>query len=180
MGKHMKQSRGRKRILASAATVGALAAVGAGTALTGGHPSPAVQARILSTSIVLVDHSVPIPNELLAASCAATDLVCALGRERSADSVSVPSLFVPPTIGRVGPAAPIDPILARLLGAPAQILANPFNVVGPGGWLIGNAITPGANGGLLIGNGAAGRIPGQNGGHGGLLVGRGADGANGG
>jgi hypothetical protein len=62
-------------------------------------------------------------------------------------------------IRAAGPAAsgaPIDSILARLLAAPAQILANPLNVIGPGGW--------------LIGNGVDGRTSGQHGGLGGLLA----------
>jgi hypothetical protein len=43
--------------------------------------------------------------------------------------------------------SPFDPLLARLLGAPAQILADPFNIIGRGGWLIGDAVRPGADGG---------------------------------
>jgi hypothetical protein len=41
----------------------------------------------------------------------------------------------------------IGRVIIRLAGAPGQILANPLNIIGPGGWLIGDAITPGANGG---------------------------------
>ncbi len=91
---------------------------------------------------------------------------------------------VPPSAVSSPAASPritdIDPLIARLLGAPAQILANPLNVIGPGGWLIGDAVKPGADGGLLIGNGGNGRTPGQNGGLGGLLIGKGGDGASGG
>jgi len=38
-------------------------------------------------------------------------------------------------------------------------------VIGAGGWLIGDGIEPGQDGGLLIGNGADG-APGQTGGNG--------------
>ncbi|HJT92888.1 MAG TPA: hypothetical protein VJ777_13220, partial [Mycobacterium sp.] len=76
--------------------------------------------------------------------------------------------------------ATIDLVVARLVSAPLQILANPLNVIGPGGWLIGDAVTAGANGGILIGDGADGAAPGQNGGNAGLLGGNGGDGADGG
>src|SRR5882757_7830521 len=173
MATHARQS---SRLLASAVAAGALAAAGA--ALVAAQPCSPIQARVVSMPVVLVDHS-----------CAATDIVCDLAASApGVDGVFVPAAIRPAFISPVAslapaPAAltgPIDPILARLLGAPAQILANPFNVIGRGGWLIGDAVTPGANGGLLIGNGAGGRTPGQNGGLGGLLIGAGGNGANGG
>ncbi|MDT5340050.1 MAG: hypothetical protein QOD90_5555, partial [Mycobacterium sp.] len=175
MAKHAKQSCGQKRFLASAVTAGALAAAGA--ALVGGPVTSPPSPRVVHAAVTLVDYSVPIPNELLAASCAATDVICTLtANARGTDNVVAPPAFVPSAVRAPVPAPPIDPVLARLLGLPAQILANPLNVIGRGGWLIGDAVTPGANGGFLIGNGADGRTPGQNGGYGGLLVGAGGNG----
>ena len=72
------------------------------------------------------------------------------------------------------------PLLARLLTAPFQILANPFAIIGPDGWLIGDAVRDGGDGGILWGNGAPGKTPGQKGGSGGIIFGNGADGADGG
>ncbi|EHB45354.1 hypothetical protein MycrhDRAFT_6608 [Mycolicibacterium rhodesiae JS60] len=60
-------------------------------------------------------------------------------------------------------------------------------IIGPGGWLIGNGVEPGQDGGLLIGNGArastfdgnASGGHGGNGGSGGLVAGPGGGGGNG-
>jgi hypothetical protein len=147
MATHARQSRGQKRILASTVTLGALAA--AGDALTIGPLSTPAPTRTVSMPIVLVDHSTPWPDDRLLRSCAITDLVCTLAGVRGVDS-----LFAAPTVGPAASATRIngvDPLIARLLGAPAQILANPLNVIGRGGWLIGDAVRPGGTGGTGTG-----------------------------
>src|SRR3954453_2360458 len=107
MAKHARQSsparrRRQHRLLVSAVAAGALAT--AGTALISGQPDSSVHARVVSMPIVLVDHS-----------CAATDVVCDLAtRAPENDGVVIPAAIRP---ARISP-GPIDPILARLLGAP--------------------------------------------------------------
>jgi hypothetical protein len=172
MGKNVNRSAEQKRLIASTMTVGALATAGA--ALMCAQPVTAPPTRTLAAPVALVDHSVPLPAEWPFASCALPNVGCS--PIAAADAGRQPGLLPASTFIGGG----LDLLVTRLAGAPAQILANPLNAIGPGGWLIGDAVAAGAHGGLLIGNGADGVRPGQNGGYGGLLVGDGGDGADGG
>ncbi|MEO3759559.1 hypothetical protein ABGB19_14885 [Mycobacterium sp. B14F4] len=152
-------------------TVGALAAAGA--ALIWVPPGDTTPPRAITTPVALVDHAVPLPADSPFRVCTSPTVGCGVPGTASVSRQSSPlaTTFV---------GGGFDLIATRLLGAPAQILANPLNAVGPGGWLIGDAVTAGAHGGLLIGNGEDGVTPGQHGGYGGLLIGDGGDGADGG
>lgn len=94
---------------------------------------------------------------------------------------STARLVFAPKTSTSGTALTVTPIAVGMVGNAKVTVAVDSSgrpMIGPGGWLIGNGIEPGQNGGLLIGNGADGG-PGQKGGNGGFLLGNGGRGGDG-
>ena len=160
MGKHHKESFARATVVKRAA-----GGVMVGAALTAG-----ISGAIGAATASAAPASPESPACALATMCSGVPTASVIG-DSGAGAVTRALVQANAAPGIPG----LDPI--TFINAFAEpILANPLTLVFTGG-MIGDGVLPGQNGGFLIGNGAAGVLPGQAGGNGGLFFGSGGNSA---